>query len=87
MSKFLVTLYTSLGVKQLTTTTYHLKTGEQAKRYSKNIVARLRPYMAEYQRDWDICTAVNVGVQYLNSWHDRNYRVQPVGFTPARNSN
>lgn len=41
-------------MNHLTTTVYHLQTNEQAKTFTKTIVVRLRHYVAEHMRDWDI---------------------------------
>lgn len=46
--------YEFLGTKQLTTTTYDLERNGQAERFNKKLMVRLRHYVAEYQRDWDI---------------------------------
>ena len=52
-SKFFEEICTTLGVKHLTTTTYHPQANGQVERYNRTLVARLRHYVAENQRDWD----------------------------------
>ena len=52
-SKFFEAMCTTLGVKHLTTTTYHPQTNGQVERYNRTLVARLRHYVAENQADWD----------------------------------
>lgn len=42
-----------LDVKLLATPVYHPQTRNKAKGFYKTILARLRHYIAEYQKDWD----------------------------------
>lgn len=49
--KFFETTCNLLGLKHLTTTTYHPQKYEQAERCCRTLVARLRNYIAEHQRD------------------------------------
>lgn len=43
-----------LSVRHLTTTSYHPQTNGQAKRFNRSIVTRLRHYVPEHRRDWDL---------------------------------
>lgn len=53
VGKFFATLCAFLGTKHLSTTAYHRETNLQTERYNKTIIARLRHYVAEHQKDWD----------------------------------
>lgn len=55
VSKFFATICGFLDVRHLTTTAYHPQTNGQVERFNKTIVTRLRHYLADHQRSWDIC--------------------------------
>ena len=42
-----------LGVRHYLTTAYHPQTNGQTERFNRTLVARLRHYVEEHQRDWD----------------------------------
>lgn len=44
----------SIGLKHPTTTVYHPHTNGRAEKLNRTLIARLRHYTAEHQRDWDI---------------------------------
>lgn len=52
--KVFATLCTHLGTKELTRTAYRPYTNEQMERCDKNVVTRLRHYVADNQRGLDI---------------------------------
>lgn len=54
ISKFFISVFQNLGVKNITTIAYHPQTNEQEERYNRTLVSRLRLYVASNQRNWDI---------------------------------
>lgn len=54
INKFFESLCAFLGTKCLKTTAYHLQWTREAECLKEMIIARLRHYVAENQRDWDI---------------------------------
>lgn len=54
ISKFFQSLCAFLGSKNLTTTAYHLETNGHVESFNKTTIARLRQYVADNQRDWDV---------------------------------
>lgn len=63
VSKFYQWLCTFLRTKHLTTMSYHRKTNRLAERFKRGIIARLRQYVSEQQRPWDLfCTASHVRI-------------------------
>lgn len=54
-SKFFVSICAYLGAKHLATTVHHPQTNGRAERYNRTIITRLRPYVAEQQRNWKLC--------------------------------
>ena len=54
VSKFFETICSYLGIKHLTTTAYHPECNGQAERYNRTLVERLRHYVSEHQKQWDV---------------------------------
>lgn len=53
VSKFLTMFCLFLGVKGPMTAAYHRHTNGQVEQYNRTLVASLRHYVSELQRDWD----------------------------------
>ena len=51
-SRYFQSICAILGVRNLFTTAYHPQTNGQAERFNRTILAGLRQYIAEHQRDW-----------------------------------
>lgn len=54
VGKFFAFVWDDLGVKHLTMTAYHPRTNAQSERFNRTIITRLRHFIAEHQRNWDI---------------------------------
>ena len=52
-SRFFLNVCRILGIQKVFTTAYHPQTNGQAERFNRTIVAQLRNYVSESQRDWD----------------------------------
>ena len=52
-SRFFLNVCRILGVKKVFTTAYHPQANGQAERFNRTILAQLRDYVSESQRDWD----------------------------------
>lgn len=72
-----------LGIKHVTSTTYHPQTQGQVERYNRTIVAQLRTYVEDHQDRWDELVSV-LTVAY-NSRPQQSTGVAPLEFvTPDR---
>lgn len=72
-----------LGIKHVTSTTYHPQTQGQVERYNRTIVAQLRTYVEDHQDRWDELVSV-LTVAY-NSRLQQSTGVAPLEFvTPDR---
>lgn len=54
-SMFFDAVCVMMGNQNYLTTVYHLYTSGQDERFNKTIVQRLRRYVKEHQKNWDIC--------------------------------
>ena len=52
-AKFFESVSGMLGIRYVLTTAYPPQTYGQAERFNRTLVARLRQYVSEHQRDWD----------------------------------
>lgn len=67
-----------LGIRHLTSTTYHPQTQGQVERYNRTIVAQLKAYVSEHQESWD--DLVSVLTLACNSRPKQSTGVAPLEF-------
>ena len=75
----------SLGIKHVPTSTYHPQTNGQTERYNSSIIARLRHYVAEHQRNWD--TFVQPLTYAYNTQVHRSTKCTPLELVTSRQPN
>lgn len=51
---FIAALCAALGTRLVATTEYHLQASSQVKRFNKSLEARLRQYIYDHRRRWDM---------------------------------
>lgn len=67
--KFLKSVSRLLGIRRMNAITYYAQSSDQAELFNRTILTRLRNYVTEHQRNWDL-VAQPLTVAYITQVHD-----------------